>query len=315
MVSALGISRLEVEKLCWQPPRSLFMDFIPSLLQKLRTNWSVNGQEWLGVQSKGSPMSEFIPATLFSELILPSLDICLLRGNKDERTQEWQNMGFFQGLKEYAPGRISKRFTLNNRYETDWLVPEGFEPIVGVNAEIGFEVEDAFGISRDFIKETTNASGELLKIYQPRQILTKRLELKNVTETSNAFLNWQSIFEVDEDKHQLPPPANCDWKKYLTNLCFFEHKYMQPVEVTRYTTGSNAQIKFKTKETSNITFSWQEQGASVGIGTIQFVDGMRWVFQFADDQLLSLASDEGVKSSLRFSLIIRSKQTGCSSAS
>jgi len=303
LVSSLGIKRLDVEKLCWQPPRSLFMDFLPSLLQKLRTNWSVNGEEWLGVQSKGSPMPEFIPATLFSELILPSLDISLLRGNKDGRTQEWQNMGFFQGLKEYAPGRISKRFTLNNRYETDWLIPEGLEPKVGVNDEIGFEIEDAFGISRDFLKETTNVSGELVKIYQPRQILTKRLELKNVTETSNAFLNWQSIFEVDEDKHQLPPPDNCDWKKYLTNLCFFEHKHMQPVEVTRYTTGSSAQVKFKTKETSNITFNWKEQGASVGIGTIQFVDGMRWGFQFSDDQLLSLGSDEGVESSLRFSFV------------
>jgi superfamily II DNA or RNA helicase len=303
LTSALGINRLEVEKICWQPPRSLFMEFLPSLLQKLRTDWSVNGQKWLGVQSKGSPMPEFIPATLFSELILPSLDISLLRGNKDERTQEWQNMGFFQGLKEYAPGRISKRFTLNNRYETDWLVPENFEPTVGVNDAIRFEIDDAFGINRDFLKEITNRSGELLKIYQPRQILTKRLELKNVTETSNAFLNWQSIFEVNEDNHQLSPPANCDWERYLIKLCFFEHKHMQPVEVTRYTTGSNAQVKFKTKETSNITFNWQEQSAPVGIGTIQFVDGMRWSFQFSDDQLLSLGANESVINSLRFSYV------------
>ncbi|ALO34574.1 hypothetical protein CMT41_07485 [Colwellia sp. MT41] len=303
LVSSLGINRLEVEKLCWQPPRSLLMDFLPSLLQKLRTNWSINGQEWLGVQSKGSPMPEFIPATLFSELILPSLDISLLRGNKSDRTQEWQNMGFFQGLKEYAPGRISKRFTLNNRYETDWLVPESFEPTAGDDEEIGFEVDDAFGLNRDFLKEIVSMSGEPIKIYQPRQILTKRLELKNVTETSNAFLNWESLFEIDEDKQQLTPPVNCDWKGYLSNVCFFEHKHMQPVEVTRYTTGSNAQIKFKTKETSNIKFNWQEQGCFVGIGTIQFVDGMRWRFNFSDEQLLSLGSNEKVESSLRLSFV------------
>jgi len=303
LASSLGINRLEVEKLCWQPPRSLLMDFLPSLLQKLRTNWSVNGQEWLGVQGKGSPMPEFIPATLFSELILPSLDISLLRGSKEARTQEWQNMGFFQGLKEYAPGRISKRFTLNNRYETDWLVPEGFEPKLGVDDEIGFEVEDAFGVNRDFLKETISKSGLQIKVYQPKQILTKRLELKNVTETSNAFLNWESIFEVDEDKHQLSLPANCDWKLYLKNVCFFEHKHMQPVEVTRYTTGSNAQIKFKTKEASSIKLNWQEQGAPVGIGTILFVDGMRWNFSFSDEQLLSLGTNENVESSLRFSYV------------
>jgi ATP-dependent Lhr-like helicase len=303
LTSSLGINSQEVEKLCWQPPRSLLMDFLPSLLQKLRTNWSVNGQEWLGVQSKGSPMPEFIPATLFSELILPSLDISLLRGSREARTQEWQSMGFFQGLKEYAPGRISKRFTLNNRYETDWLVPEGFEPEVGVDGEIGFEVEDAFGLNRDFIKEIIYKPGTQMKIYQPRQILTKRLELKNVTETSNAFLNWESIFEIDEDKHQLSLPANCDWKRHLSNVCFFEHKHMQPVEVTRYTTGSNAQIKFKTKEASNIKLNWQEQGESVGIGTILFVDGMRWNFTFSDEQLLSLGTNENVESSLRFSFV------------
>jgi len=303
LTSSLGINSQEVEKLCWQPPRSLLMDFLPSLLQKLRTNWSVNGQEWLGVQSKGSPMPEFIPATLFSELILPSLDISLLRGSREARTQEWQSMGFFQGLKEYAPGRISKRFTLNNRYETDWLVPEGFEPEVGVDDEIGFEVEDAFGLNRDFIKEIIYKPGTQMKIYQPRQILTKRLELKNVTETSNAFLNWESIFEIDEDKHQLSLPANCDWKRHLSNVCFFEHKHMQPVEVTRYTTGSNAQIKFKTKEASNIKLNWQEKGESVGIGTILFVDGMRWNFTFSDDQLLSLGTNENVESSLRFSFV------------
>ena len=302
LCNALQLNITEIEKICWQPPRSILMDFLPSLLQKLRTNWSVNGTEWLGVPHTNSPMPEFIPTALFSELILPSLDIRLLRGPQSARVEEWEGLGFFQGIKEFAPGRISKRYALNHKYESDWLVPDSFEVTAGENQHCQFNIHEAFGEYLELLS-SIDVNGEVISVYQPFQVLTKRLELKNVTETSNAFLNWKSEFTVDSDKHFLRPPLSSEWKEYLSNICFFCHSNMQPVEVTRYTTGSKAQIKFKDKQQSNVIFNWAEAGNNVGIGTRLFVDGMRWQFSFTDEQLLRLSSNQKAQTALRFAFV------------
>lgn len=297
--SSLKVNLDTVERICWQGPRSLLMDFIPSLHQKLSTNWASNGQEWNSISKQGSPFPEFFPATLFSELILPTLAIRTLRGPQDNRTEEWESLGFFQGLKEYAPGRISKRYALNNRFESDWLVPNNFEIAPEVETVVDFEVVEAFGEDRLHLKSILDENGSYIEVFKPSEILTSRVLTPSITETSNAFLRWFSDFATINSGVTHQTPTSSEWNGILHDVTFFKHDQTSPIELTRYTRGSNAVINFKAGASSKVKFSWKDNGEDVGIGTLLYVDGIKWRFNIPKENLLTILQDKNVADSLR----------------
>ncbi|MCG9751349.1 DEAD/DEAH box helicase [Vibrio brasiliensis] len=329
--TALAVSESELQNILWQSPRAVMMEFLPSLLNKLETNWSEDGQQWLAAKGKTHPLPEFISATLFTELSAPSLSVFLERGQKQEQSDDaavapesvsggspssesgaeqgqteqshadleevrsvmsdaqpkgkWEEMGFFQGLKEFAPGRISKRFTVDYRKDIDWLVPDEFEPQPGTVGQEGFELSQAFeNINAQApIATLINEQGESLAVYSPTRLKTRHFDKeKTISETSNAFLIWQSSFFTPYDRGDLLlPPTNSDWSHYLQGVKFFTHEEMNPIELLRYTTGSEAQIKFvKGKEPAHIRFEWRHEHTPVAVGTRLWVDGAKWVFRF-----------------------------------
>lgn len=296
---ALKISQDTVERICWQGPRSLMMDFIPSLHQKLSTNWALGCEEWKSVSKQGSPLPEFFPPTLFSELVLPTLGIRTLRGPKDNRVEEWESLGFFQGLKEYAPGRISKRYALNHKYESDWLVPCNFEISPDAETAIAFEIDEAFGGSFFHLKSLSAENGTTFEVYKPSEILTSRVENSLITETSNAFLRWYSDFSTAENGTTHQTPKSSEWNGILSDITFFKHDQTSQIELTRYTKGSNSVINFKSGASSKVKFSWTENGSAVGIGTILYVDGIKWRFNFSREQLFNSLQEKDVVDSLR----------------
>ncbi|WP_261887038.1 protein DpdJ [Vibrio pomeroyi] len=329
---ALVVSDDELQTILWQSPRAVMMEFLPSLLNKLETNWSENGQEWKESEGKKHPLPEFISGTLFNELSAPSLAVFLDRGAKKSQHEQgseslsqdpqsaaqdapsassvvdeshsdddrqvpggelpkgkWEEMGFFQGLKEFAPGRVSKRFTVDYRKDVDWLVPDNFTPQAGTVGQMAFELAQAFeNISAQAPLVTlTNEQGLPLAIYSPTKLKTRHFDQEQtISETSNAFSTWHSRFFTPYDRGDLLlPPANSDWSQYLQGVKFFTHEEMNPIELYRYTTGSEAQIKFtKSKEPAHIRFEWQHEQTPVAIGTRLWVDGAKWVFQFDAQQ-------------------------------
>lgn len=296
---SLKISKGTVDRIFWQGPRSLMMDFIPSLHQKLSTNWASNGEEWKSVSKQGSPLPEFFPPTLFSELVLPTLGIRTLRGPKDNRVDAWESLGFFQGLKEYAPGRISKRYALNNKHESDWLVPSNFEVYPDVKTSMDFEIEEAFGNEFFHLKSLLFEDGTKLEIYKPSEILTSRVTESSITESSNAFLRWHSDFSTADNGTIHKTPQSSEWNGILNDITFFKHDQVSQIELTRYTSGSNSVINFKSGASSKVKFSWTESGEDVGIGTILYVDGIKWRFTFSREKLLYILQDKVVVDSLR----------------
>lgn len=297
--SSLKVGQDAVERICWQGPRSLLMDFIPSLHQKLSTNWASNGKEWNSITEQGSPFPEFFPATLFSELILPTLGIRTLRGPQDNRTEGWESLGFFQGLKEYAPGRISKRYAVNNRFESDWLVPNNFEISPGAETVVDLELDEAFGKEIFYLKSILNEDGSHIEVFKPSKILTSRVLNPSITETSNAFLCWFSDFTTINNGVTHQTPTSSEWNGILCDVTFFKHDQASPIELTRYTRGSNAIINFKAGASSKVKFSWTDCGTDVGIGTILYVDGIKWRFNIPKENLLAIIQDKDVADSLR----------------
>lgn len=99
---ALRITDEQLQRVLWSPPRSIMMELLPTLKRQLTTQWSRMGQPEADRSTGRSPLPAFIPSALFSELNLPELEIHLERKFKKR-----EHLPFIQGLKEFAPGRIS----------------------------------------------------------------------------------------------------------------------------------------------------------------------------------------------------------------
>lgn len=286
-----------LQRILWSPPRSIMMEFLPSLRRNLSTNWREYGVEWAALRERRSPAPEFIPDALFSELNIPNLAIALERGR--DRHTSWEYLAFIQGLREFAPGRISKRYAIDSNYEADWLVPESFNPAGEESVEVDFDVHSAFGPS--IIEEgfVSTREGNYIPVYRPSEVRTKALDpALNLTERSNAQHRWQAFYQIAEDTPIHKPPTGC-WDKYLSDVTFCTHQQMTPLDITRYTTGSKASLRYKSGNRSQVVFNWVQGGQPVGIGTRQWVDGARFRFRIDEERICQITSSSEVLKSLR----------------
>lgn len=303
---SLMLDDLEIVNILWQPPRSILMEYLPTLRRRLKTLWGKWDQrnneliEWEETNSKwGSPIPEFIPDQLFSDLNLPTVEVILDRGASGERSE---GMRFFQALKEFAPGRISKRFSTHSGQSSDWVLPEDYFPTdADHNARKYIETEWVFGRNTAEIGEFNLPSGENIKVIKPYRITTQSMfNSHEVSETSNAFLVWHSDFDArnDPEQHQIPNASL--WEGSLKSIDFFTHRSMTQINVTRFNTGSAAEFKFKRSGgRAKVQFNWQEQGVPVAIGTQQSVDAIRLEYVISRSAILGWLNDEDLLASLR----------------
>ncbi len=294
---ALQLKDEEVQPLLWNAPRSLMFEFLPTLLRNLKSHWAENGQPWSIPSNSGrSPAPEFIPQTLFSDLNLPSLSIRLERNTR--KGDKWEELPFWQGMREFAPGRLSKRYAVSSDKNTDWLVPEGFEPAIG-NYSANFPIHEAFGDAYQ-LECKIEHNDQLINIVKPSRVLTKRADIKRIGDKSNAQLYWH-LHLVNSDAalcHDVPKGA---WRPVLRDVSFFNHQHMTALELVRYTTGALASLRFKNKQKDRawIDFQWTENGQIAGVGARQWVDAMRLRFVLSHEEVARLVNNPDILRGLR----------------
>lgn len=295
---ALYLGEKDIQRILWAPPRSIMLEFLPTLHRLLTTKWRRQGKEWEELTRNRSPIPQFIPDALFSKLNLPTLGIALERGT--ESSTIWESLNFYQGLREFAPGRISKRYAISSNYDADWLVPADFQPIADTVQRVPFEVNDAFGDRVEVVGEVITEEGKELRVIMPNEIHTRHLTPQlNLTEKSNASLRWQVVFNATSQEPLVhEPPMGC-WRKVLHDITFHTHGQMTPLEVTRYSTGSLASLRFKNGAGTYVHFDWQMDGKEIGIGDRQWVDGVKIRFNISSDTLTELMTDSANMRALR----------------
>lgn len=291
---ALKIKEAQLQRVMWSPPRSIMMELLPTLKRQLTTKWSLMGKPGADRSNGRSPLPLFIPAALFSELNLPELKIQLQR-----RFEKSEYLPFIQGLKEFAPGRISKRYAIYSDLEADWLVPQNFVPLMNQVSEVDFDVNDAFGDTWQPECLIERVDAPPLKVIRPVQIFTQSLDFKsNLTEKSNSQLQWHSHFSADTQVEALAIPAG-PWATSLQSVTFYTHQHMTPLELTRYATGACASLRNKSKQPAWVNFRWVEGDQPVGVGTRQWVDGMKMCFKLPETLSKQAMRDARLSASLR----------------
>lgn len=265
--NALRVDSQEVLSLLWEYPRPLLTTVLPTALRRLETNWrkGENGMEYC---INNSPLPEFIPPNLFTDLNLPEVHIDLPEQTSPELTT---TMPVFQAMKEFAPGRVSRRFGIAHKYERHWVAPI----VVSSDSLQSIELE-SFG-DFEYIGEFTcieSAGQGSVPVYRPLVLRPQQTE-STINDTSNAFLVWRSeIVPCEEGRASIDVPQNSGWEEIIKEIAFCMHNHRTQTEVRRFALESKASIFRKDGSIDDVSFFFHSSGKQTAIGYVLAVDGV-----------------------------------------
>jgi len=72
------------------------------------------------------PLPEFVPRALFNDLNAPEVTVRIDAQQQDDEDHD-EPMRLVQALREYAPGRVSRRFGIRHRYARHWIAPASLD--------------------------------------------------------------------------------------------------------------------------------------------------------------------------------------------
>jgi hypothetical protein len=231
----LAIDEDEVGAILWEPPRSLMTEAVPTLLRRLERGWRRADATGLEAYVWRSPLPEFLPRTLFSDLQLPEVLIRIpTQGQNPGRIEA---MPVAQALREFAPGRVSRRFGVHHGRERYWIAPgNGSDVSIDTFCPAGDRQElGQFGF--------LNADGveDHVVTFRPHAIDIALTPL-NVQQSSNSFLRWSLEIVPTADGHEMDIPDGTRWLGILRTVSIHSHHLGLPVEVRRFSRGATASI-------------------------------------------------------------------------
>jgi hypothetical protein len=287
---ALQLSREEVEAILWDPPRPLYTAVLPTLLRRLESAWrripSQPGESTQDYHIYDHPLPDFIPRQLFGDLHLPDVEILVpaqLRGQ--EPTSHF--LPLVQALKTFAPGRVTRRFGIENAYANHWIAPPSLQA-----RDQSLPVEDLCAEYEEVgVFELRNGTGVRgIRCVRPWAFHPSRVP-GNTLPTSNAQLEWrtQIVPQEREDLIHVRPPRGTAWDRIIKDVAFYTHNQRSHVEVRRFAVGSQASVRFMKGNSldARIRFTSKETGAEAAIGFSQDVDAIAIRFRMPADLGLS----------------------------
>jgi hypothetical protein len=278
---SLWITVEEATVLFWEPPRSLLLEVLPTALRRLRTAWrqrTADGgsKEGGDFQSPTSPLPDFVPTALFSDLALPEIKIDL--GTPSPSAMEEQSMPVLQGMKEFAPGRVSRRFGVQHRGVSHWIpIPAGDlgdEQVMEVG-EIADFATSLGRVKADDDEQLTEISCHRIWRIKPS------VPPPTVLETSNSLLDWRTQVVSDREGAAADVPAGSGWENVVRSVSFHTHNLGNPLEVRRFAIGTRAEIRQRHGKSSEGYVRFMDSDPLFGgrtqtsIGFVLDVDGLR----------------------------------------
>ncbi|RYG32875.1 DEAD/DEAH box helicase, partial [bacterium] len=255
---ALKLTEPEILPLLWDHPRPLLTEVLPTALRRLESQWR-NRSGVHEAEVRNSPLPEFAPANLFSELNLPEVLIALPPLNGEETPPEV--MPIRQAMRDFAPGRVSRRFALTYASERHWVCP-ALDPNVRQSIALP-TIMDAEHIG-EWAYEA-EAGAVRVPVHRPLTIRTEQTPPK-VLDTSHARLSWKSQIVARNNGLLLDLPRRDPWAPIVSEIRFFTHQNLSPVEVRRFATTSDAEIKYRDGSSVQKSFVFENDGTAAAIG-------------------------------------------------
>lgn len=256
--NALQLKGAFLERILWSPPRSIMLNLFPSLYNHLKEDW---GRSKLRASSKtdelrssSAPLSGYVPLNLFSSLSVNEINIL----TPNQKTHEHSLQ---QGIIEFAPGNVSKRFVnVNNPREAFWVDP-------GDNQLIDLENGSIQGVRLS----TLQVNNERIEIIMPTHYTLSQIP-NLVTDKSSGYLTWATdaimgsqnyTSDVSSSINLVP---NSSLKGFIKNIDVYMSNENRFVSLTRYAYEVSVNKKYiNGKEEPNIhCFIFEGKKAAIG---------------------------------------------------
>ena len=199
-------------------------------------------------------MPEHVPPNLFSELNLPEVEIVAPARRSSARPWE-ESMPIAQALRELAPGRVTRRFSVREGAVRHWVpLPQpGTTDVVVDDFVTSYEEVGTF-------VATTRAGSVTLPCLRP---WAARLAVAPdaVADSQSSQLVWRSQLIPSGNGQSLELPAT-RWSTLLSGLSFFTHGTRSELEIRRLAVGAEANDPDNPERTVSARFV-RRIGASV----------------------------------------------------
>jgi hypothetical protein len=285
LAEALRIAPEEIDLLLWDYPRPLMTQVLPTALRRLASGWAAGGVLGPEVVVGNSPLPEFAPANLFGDLNLPEVSIALPQVGT-QPAPPWA-MPLAQAMREFAPGRVSRRYGLSHAFERHWLCPV-------LDSNRSQDVTISQHIDADHLGNwpvATPGGSSPVPVFRPRRFRVVQPP-GQVGDTSNARLSWRSQIVVRHLGHQLAAPSGSAWRRLLSGVRFHTHQATTAVEARRLALGSEADLRMRDGTSVLKSFRFIESGSPAAIGFSLPVDGLCLVLQHPHDLWRTLGGPE-----------------------
>lgn len=290
---ALKLKSKEVQPLLWEYPRPILTSVIPTAIRRLSSNWQYYDIENADFSIRNNPLPEFIPGNLFRDLNLPEVKISL-PPDWESHEPEIQMIGIEQGMKTFAPGRVSRRYGVDYSRIRHWVAPEdaGRE-----QTEINIsDFYDSEFLGHWLIRNEEEAIQ--IPVFRPHEIRPLR-PTSEIVDTSNAHLVWKTQICAKDRGVPLVTPSDSVWSELIGEVCCFRHADHAPVTVRRFSLGSEANIRVRGGESYQASFQYINESEQVALGFSLSVDAIRFGLKLPNNLWMRVANTPKLERAIR----------------
>ena len=276
---SLAIDPDEVSAVMWEPPRALMTEAVPTLLRRLERGWRRASSPALEPHTPRAPLPEFLPRTLFSDLQVPDVAVRLPAYGRGEPRTEL--MPIAQALREFSPGRVSRRFGVSTGGQRHWIAPGDGDR---VSVDDFCPAGDRLDLGYSHYVEPDGQEREI-PVFRPFAIDVDQTPL-DVQQSSNSFPEWRSEIIPTAVGHEIDLPHGSVWQSVLLAMWVHTHQLGLPVELRRFSMGATASVgrgrQPQTVYSLRFVYATEvgEQPAAVGFAAD--VDGIQVKFAYPE---------------------------------
>lgn len=274
---ALQLDEDAVQGLLWDAPRALVTAVIPTLERRLATGWQSGVPGTSTEYTASHPIPDFVPATLFSDLSLPEVEVSVPMVGAAGQFDAYP-MPIVQALREFAPGRVTYRFGIRSSNARHWVAP----------ATLNDQSEQQLDI-RSFVSRFeelgifhyVDPAGKVVPVRCVRPwALETAVPPEWVADSSNASQDWRTQILAQDEGLAVDIPGRSGWDDLVDGVRFNLHAQHSGVEVRRFSCSVDASLLFRDGRTVETVLRYVDSAAPfdaeapLALGLAVDVDGL-----------------------------------------
>ena len=255
---------------------------LPTLLRRLESGWRRvalhPGESTRDYVVENTPLPDFVPSSLFSELNLPEVTV-VSSVWPDGRSPREDSLPIDQALRTLVPGKVTRRFAVKRSTVSHWIPLPSLDP-GATHQQVA--VEDVCAEYEEVGHFQALIDGAPVEVRCVRPwAMRPSIVPPQVNATSNAWPEWHSQLIPDGPGAVLDLPIGSPWSAHVQEVRLHAHVYRSSVEVRRFAMGARASLRLRRAHArelqADVRYVERESRRLAAIGSTAHVDGLRFL--------------------------------------